>query len=234
MLEFVNALFCDDLGPDYEPLRPHRPQVGPTPAVEFLWAIPQPAAEHEGATGARADALAAVSDSRQGDMSPSERTRRREADWIARRIRAMLDVGEKIVWDNESARQARPAVRAVRPGDIAVLFRALTNVEYYEEALRRYDIPYYLVGGQAFYAQQEIYDLLNLLRAIDSPCDEVSLVGVLRSPMFGLLDESLLWLAGHPEGLAGGLFAAELPDGLAPPQRRRGRMPRPRSARCGP
>ena len=38
VLDFVNALFCEELGPDYEPLRPHRPQVGPTPAVEFLWA----------------------------------------------------------------------------------------------------------------------------------------------------------------------------------------------------
>ena len=43
------------------------------------------------------------------------------------------------------------------------MFRALTNVEYYEEALRRYGIDYYLVGGHAFYAQQEIYDIVNLL-----------------------------------------------------------------------
>ena len=56
----------------------------------------------------------------------------------------------------------------MQQGDVALLFRALTNVEYYEEALRRYGIDYYLVGGHAFYAQQEIYDLLNLLRAIDS------------------------------------------------------------------
>ncbi len=58
----------------------------------------------------------------------------------------------------------------------------------YIEALRRYGIDYYLVGGHAFYAQQEIYDLLNLLRAINSPCDELSLAGALRSPLFGLCD----------------------------------------------
>ncbi len=39
VLEFVNALFCEELGPDYEPLDAHRQQLGPTPAVEFLWAI---------------------------------------------------------------------------------------------------------------------------------------------------------------------------------------------------
>ncbi len=58
------------------------------------------------------------------DMAPRERLRRREADWIARRIRAMLDAGEKIVWDEEAAKAGQPAVRAVQPGDIALLFRA--------------------------------------------------------------------------------------------------------------
>ena len=112
----------------------------------------------------------------------------------------------------------QPAVRAVRPGDVALLFRALTNVEYYEEALRRYGIDYYLVGGHAFYAQQEIYDLLNLLRAINSPCDEVSLAGALRSPMFGLLDETLLWLS-QEVGWRRGCSIAELPEELDDRQR---------------
>ena len=28
VLDFVNALFCEALGPNYEPLQPHRSQVG--------------------------------------------------------------------------------------------------------------------------------------------------------------------------------------------------------------
>ena len=120
----------------------------------------------------------------------------------------MLDAGEQLVWDAEAAKAGQPAARAVRPGDVALLFRALSNVEYYEEALRRYGIDYYLVGGHAFYAQQEIYDLVNLLRALANPSDEVSLAGVLRSPLFGLLDETLFWLShGIRSGLAAGLFA---------------------------
>jgi ATP-dependent helicase/nuclease subunit A len=154
-------------------------------------------------------------------MGDAERLRRREADWIARRIRGMLDAGERIVWDKEAAAAGKPAVRAVRPGDIALLFRALSNVELYEEALRRYGIEYYLVGGRAFYGQQEVFDLLNLLRAVCSPNDEVSLAGVLRSPWFGLLDETLFWLAQHSQGLAAGLFAQRLPAELSQEQRRR-------------
>ena len=136
--------------------------------------------------------------------------RRREADWIARRIRNLLDVDKTLVWDKKAKK-----VREVRPGDVALLFRALSNVEYYEDALQRHGIDYYLVGGHAFYAQQEIYDLLNLLRTLDSPGDEVSLAGVLRSPMFSLHDETLFWLcnpAGQgARGLAAALWAAELP-----------------------
>ena len=215
VLDFVNALFCEELGPNYEPLRAHRRQLAPTPAIEFLWASDAavgPAPEGE-QTGQPPDAAA------RDDMSLRERLRRREADWIARRIRAMLDAGEKIVYE-EGEGNAPPVLRPVRPGDVALLFRAMTNVEYYEESLRRYGIDYYLVGGHAFYAQQEIYDLLNLLRAINSPSDEVSLAGVLRSPMFGLLDESLLWLA-EDRGLAAGLFAGDFSETLDGDQRRR-------------
>jgi ATP-dependent helicase/nuclease subunit A len=258
VLDFVNALFAEELGGDYEPLRPHRPQLSEPPAVEFLWACPNvpPLAPREDqgegetpqakALTRQEEALTltlsqrergqdeALSQRERGpenalsqrepgpgdgnDLGSREQLRRREADWIARRIRAMLDSGTKIVWDEEAAKAGQPALRAVKQGDVALLFRALTNVEYYEEALRRYGIDYYLVGGHAFYAQQEIYDLLNLLRAIDSGCDEVSLVGVLRSPFFGLLDETLLWLS-QEKGLAEGLFAEDLPEELDGQQR---------------
>ena len=36
--------------------------------------------------------------------------------------------------------------------------------------------------------------MLNLLRAVASPADEISLAGVLRSPFFALADETLFWL----------------------------------------
>ncbi len=92
---------------------------------------------------------------------------------------------------------------------------------YYEEALRRWGIDYYLVGGYAFYAQQEIYDVVSLLRSLVNPDDEVSLIGALRSPLFSLSDETLFWLARHPEGLSAGLLAEELPAELGAEQAQR-------------
>jgi len=211
ILGFVNALFCEELGPDYEPLRSLREESGPASAVEFLWA---------NSLGTEVHSPQPLAASPLDDMGRRERLMRTEADWIARRIRNMLEAGEKVIWDKEAK-----ALREVKQGDFALLFRALTNVEYYEEALRRYGIGYYLVGGHAFYSQQEIYDLLNLLRAIDIPGDEVSLLGVLRSPMFALHDETLFWLSrnskGHSNGLAAGLFESKLPEEFDDQQRQR-------------
>ncbi len=245
ILHFVNALFCEELGEDYEPLQSPREERGNATAVEFLWANPpgsgegrEERGEGRGELGEKEclppSALGVPSSFNQqptipsplsslpsplDDMGRRERLLRMEADWIARRIRNLLErgeEGEKIIWDKDAK-----ALRAVRLGDFALLFRALTNVEYYEEALRRCGVDYYLVGGHAFYSQQEIYDLLNLLRAIDIPADEVSLLGVLRSPMFAIEDETLFWLS-RSRGLSAGLFCGgKLPKELDERQRQR-------------
>jgi ATP-dependent helicase/nuclease subunit A len=107
-------------------------------------------------------------------------------------------------------------------------------VQIYEAALRSQGLDYYLVGGRAFFAQQEIYDLLNLLRTLENPQDGVSLAGVLRSPFCCLSDEALFVLARHPEGLWAGLLDegldARLPiDQRAPTARARRQLPRWRS-----
>jgi len=197
ILDFVNAVFHDTLGEHYDRLYAHRAQTTSTPAIEFLWA---PRGED--------------------DLSKAHQ-RQREADWIARRLRTLIDEQAPLVVEEATAPGAPARVRGVRQGDIAILFRALSDVEYYEAALRRYGLDYYLVGGHAFYAQQEIYDLLNLLRSLNSACDEVSLAGVLRSPFFALADETLLWLARQPGGLSGGLFADKPPSQLEASQAER-------------
>jgi ATP-dependent helicase/nuclease subunit A len=189
VLHFVNALFARHIA-DYEPLRPHHAQVNPGPCVEFLW-------------------------SPRGDKEDVTEARAREADAIARRIAAMID-GEELVAEGEGdARRPRP----VRPGDVVLLFRSMSNVALYEAALRRRGLDYYLVGGRAFFAQQEIYDILNLLRALENPHDTVSLAGTLRSPFCCLSDEALFLLTRHHDGLWAGLHDDETLEHLPEDQR---------------
>src|SRR5205823_5861494 len=101
-------------------------------------------------------------------------------------------------------------LRPVRRGDVVLLFRAMSNVHLYEAALRQHGLDYYLVGGRAFFAQQEIYDLLNLLRALENPQDGVSLAGTLRSPFCCLSDEALFVLSRTRGGLWTGLHNADV------------------------
>jgi ATP-dependent helicase/nuclease subunit A len=197
ILDFVNALFCDEFA-EYERLRPHREGAAGEPAVEFLWAITP--GKNSNSKGAR------------------EAARREEARAIVRRLRELVDPSSNempiVIKDTGERRRARP-------GDIAILFRALSDVRLYEEALRDQGLDYYLVGGHAFYAQQEIYDVLNLLRSVNSAADEVSLAGVLRSPFFALADETLFWLVDSAGSLNAGLLGEKLPPQLSAEERRK-------------
>ncbi|MGF7086258.1 ATP-dependent helicase/nuclease subunit A [Kroppenstedtia sanguinis] len=80
-------------------------------------------------------------------------------------------------------------------GGIAVLFQAMTHVKGMEEALIQEGIPCHVVGGSGFFAQQEILDMLHLMRVLEDPTDTLAMVGVLRSPFCGVSDETLLRLA---------------------------------------
>ncbi len=88
---------------------------------------------------------------------------------------------------------------SVKPGHIALLFRKLTQADAYLDALRRHDIPYVIEGEKHFYRRQEVIDLVNLLRVLDHPHDEIALAGLLRAPLGGLTDRELYELkqAGH-------------------------------------
>ena len=197
ILHFVNTLFHDAFtrdGDPYEQLTAKREQITTPPAIEFLWTI--------------------TPDKNNLRLAGSvQKARRAEATSIARRIRALIDDAstEMPVVDKHTGEPRR-----LELGDIAILFRTLGDVQSYEEALREYGLDYYLVGGYAFYAQQEIFDVLSLLRTVASAADEVSLAGVLRSPFFALADETLFWLADTAGTLNAGLLAPQLPSQLSP------------------
>ncbi|TMB48170.1 MAG: hypothetical protein E6J60_15010, partial [Deltaproteobacteria bacterium] len=87
----------------------------------------------------------------------------------------------------------------IRYGDIAVLLRAFTEVKTYENALRRRELPYYVVKGRGFFQCQEVSDVVSLLAAVLDPEDGVALAAALRSPLFAL-DDDTLWRLAWPPG----------------------------------
>jgi ATP-dependent helicase/nuclease subunit A len=176
ILEFVNALFADDLGGPDEALRAANLPFeadGP-PAVEFLWG-PETAKAAAGTPDANA-------------------RRKEEARRLARHLKERLDEGWMI-------RDRKTGVhRRAEQGDVAFLFRSLSDSSDYEQALVGEGLDFHVVGGSGFYAQQEVLDLINVLTAVDDPLDGVSLAGALRSPFFSISDDALYWLATERKG----------------------------------
>lgn len=88
------------------------------------------------------------------------------ADWIARYLR---EAGET----NEDAR-------------VAVLYRTNSQSRLFEEAMRRYQLKYHVVGGFSFYERAEIKDMISYLKVIHNPDDSISLLRVINTPPRGI------------------------------------------------
>ncbi len=136
--------------------------------------------------------------------------RAREAELIAARLAQMCGPNGVQVCDKDTG-----APRPAQYGDVAILFRSLSNVYMYEQRLKQWRIPYTLMAGRGFYQRPEIVDLKNLLTLLGDPWDEVALFGFLRSPLVGLSDEALLELRGWGEdrrGIAHAFNAGFVPE----------------------
>lgn len=70
--------------------------------------------------------------------------------------------------------------------DFAVLYRTNAQSLLIENALRRSDIPYVIVGGMSFYQRKEIKDVLAYLRVLVNPKDGESLLRIVNEPPRGL------------------------------------------------
>ncbi len=108
---------------------------------------------------------------------------------------------------------SEPDPRPCRASDICILMPSRTNLRNLERALERARIRFRLESGSLMVATQEVRDLLNCLRAVDDPTDQVALVAALRSPAYGCSDVDLLrWRE------AGGRWSYERPGGAEVPR----------------
>ncbi len=105
----------------------------------------------------------------------TERLREREAELLAKRLRAIH----------------REKLDGLAYGDMAVLFRSTTDLQTYEHALRARGIPTAVAVGRGFFQTREVVDLLDALSLVDDPTEDLVLAGVLRSPLAGLSDPDL-------------------------------------------
>lgn len=119
---------------------------------------------------------------------PSGDMRRWEAYEIAQHINAIISE-QRPVFDKEKREYRSPEY-----GDFVILFQSMSNVNIYESMFKSLDIPFMTVAGRGYYSRQEVWDMLDLLRTLHNPVDNLSLATALRSPMFGFSDDMLFAL----------------------------------------
>jgi len=188
LIRFFNALFEQVF---------HRPGVADDELNELGYV------DHEPGIAAREDEDAPPVVELLVDLRPDDSTdrqqqqkpRERDAEQLARRIITLVESESISTVDADNGVVGR---RNVEHRDIALLFRAMTEVHLYESALRRAGVPFVTVDGKGFYAREEITDFIQLLRFLDNKTDEVALAAVLRSPICGLSDDTLLALRCAP------------------------------------
>ncbi len=113
--------------------------------------------------------------------------------WTSRQGGAKVGYYEAPDGENEALfaadtinRYVRQAGESGETARAAVLYRTNSQSRLFEEAMRRYQLKYHVVGGFSFYERAEIKDLISYLKVIQNPDDSVSLLRVINTPVRGI------------------------------------------------
>lgn len=115
-----------------------------------------------------------------------------EARMIAGRIRRLTDPEEGLwVWDKEKS-----CYRRARYGDMVILLRSLTGwTDSFLNVLTQEDIPAFAETGTGYFDTIEVETVLAMLAVIDNPMQDIPLAAALKSPIGGMNEEELAFMA---------------------------------------
>ena len=118
------------------------------------------------------------------DGAKGEETDTREAMQIAKLIRKKIDSKEQIKDGDE--------YRDIRYSDFAILFRSMKNhVDSYVEVFTDMSIPVQCDNSSNLFENNEIKLILSLLRTIDNPTKDISLLSTMMSPVYAFSADEL-------------------------------------------
>lgn len=111
---------------------------------------------------------------------------------IARQIKSLVADGISVA--------KKDGDEAINYNDIIILLRSRTHVADYERALRQTGIPYIGANRGTLLESLEVIDMLDLLQWLILPFDNLSLAGILRSPLFSVSNEDLIAIKQSSKG----------------------------------
>ncbi|WP_035773265.1 helicase-exonuclease AddAB subunit AddA [Butyrivibrio sp. VCD2006] len=120
----------------------------------------------------------------------SEDAREMEAKMIATRIHEAMESG--IVTGEDGK------LRKVRYGDIVILLRTAKGWDdVFKKTLESRGIPTYIESRTGYFSATEVVTVLNFLRILNNPRQDVPLVSVMHSAIGGFTDEDLALIKAH-------------------------------------
>ncbi len=119
------------------------------------------------------------------EQGSQETAKTREARMIAARIHGLRR--EYQVTD-----KATGTLRPARYGDMVILLRTGSGWdEEFKEVLEGEGIPVYISSKTGYFAATEVQELLQLLRVLDNPTQDIPLFGVMKSVFGGFTEEEI-------------------------------------------
>lgn len=110
-----------------------------------------------------------------------------EARFVTKKIKELFDKNY-MVFD-----KAEKQYRKIRPKDICVLLRATTVLApIYEKEISDIDKPVFSDSSSTYLESMEVETIMSLLKIIDNPMQDIPLVTVLRSSIFGFTDNEFI------------------------------------------
>ena len=119
------------------------------------------------------------------EQGSEETAKTREARMIAARIHGLRR--EYLVTDKVTG-----TLRPARYGDMVILLRTGSGWdEEFKEVLEGEGIPVYISSKTGYFAASEVQELLQLLRVLDNPTQDIPLFGVMKSVFGGFTEEEI-------------------------------------------
>ncbi len=120
----------------------------------------------------------------------SQAAREKQAEYIAGLVEQY--VGKLLVSSEEKDENDRKLLRPARYSDIAILYRSVRkNASALTEAFARKQIPLYINTSGGYYASIEVAQVIDYLRALDNPRQDIPLFTAMVSPMGGFSDSQI-------------------------------------------
>ena len=108
-----------------------------------------------------------------------------EAKFVCQKIKELID-SKVLVTDKKIG------LRPITYRDIVILLRTTKNSNIYEKELLKNKIPVFTDGSAEYLDTVEIQTIMNLLKILDNSLDDIAVVSILRSPIFGFTDNEIV------------------------------------------